>query len=312
MKGAPYRPILCRLVDDLDFQALSCDAKLLWYTLRVSPECGPVGIFRFYPGQFIERTGLSKTAFDDAQDELEDARYITLERGHVYIRNAMRFEPTYRPLDDAKHRANLYAFLEPLSRLAIARRVLEDNGLPVPDHWPVPGATKALARPIEGPSKPLASPEPEPEPEPECKRERRARVSTPTPPAILAFRDAAHRFPPKAGWDQIVQAVGDRIDPWRDLIREWVLRGYNPANLAGILEAWKRGGLEPRAGPQAQGKAREPKAHRVIREYLEHKHGGRIDGDGSRGGDRLELPGSGIPELEPGPDEPASLRGGSP
>jgi len=31
------------------------------------------------------------------------------------------------------------------------------------------------------------------------------------------FRDAAHRFPPKAGWAQIVQAVGDRIDPWRDL-----------------------------------------------------------------------------------------------
>ena len=167
-----YRPIYCRLVDDVDFQALTPNAKLVWFTLRTCPECGPIGIFRLYVGQLSERTGLNMGAIEASLAELEDGQYITRERGHVYLRNALRYEPLYDPRTDPKHRANMYANLEPLRSLGITLDLLRDNELPIPEGWeaarrPIEGASKGHRRPIEGACKALATPDPDPEPDPE-------------------------------------------------------------------------------------------------------------------------------------------------
>ena len=188
-----YRPIYSRIVDDLDFQALSVDAKLVWYTLRVCPECGPVGVFRFYPALFVARTGLSASKFDAAISLLEASRYVIISSGYIYLRNAMRFEPNYRPSDDEKHRKNLFSQLEPISHLDIVWMLLEDNGIDIPEGW----ENKGHRRVIEGPSKAHRSSESESESESDSCRARRSASARVTAHYIDRFGRHSYELTPK-------------------------------------------------------------------------------------------------------------------
>jgi hypothetical protein len=61
-----------------------------------------------------------------------------------------------------------------------------------------------------------------------------------------------NRYPPKAWYERIADAVGDEPDAlerWRALCVSWVGRGYNPQNVEGLLDAWHAGGLASRKGP---------------------------------------------------------------
>lgn len=145
--GDDHRPILCRLVDDPDFQALSGDAQRLWFFLRVSPECGPVGLFRFYASTHQERLRMTPETFSTAIEELESGRWVIREGGYILLRNAMHFEPSFKPARDPKHLACLHSALAGLAHLQIAHYLLASEGLPEPKEW----SKKALQRPLEGP-----------------------------------------------------------------------------------------------------------------------------------------------------------------
>jgi hypothetical protein len=165
-----YRSIYCRIVDDPQFQALSANAKLLWYTLKVSHECGPLNLFRFYRGMFIERTGLCAADFDAAMNRLIDDGYLFFEQGYVLIHNGMRYEPNFRPAKDPKHLAHVYAQLGPLKGLALTLRLLDENDLPVPEGWGIEDPSKGLRRGYQGSTKPLGSTDPQTETEREPQR----------------------------------------------------------------------------------------------------------------------------------------------
>ncbi len=167
-----YRTIYARLVDDPEFQALSRTAKLLWYTLRTSPECAITGLFRFYPELPIARLGMKEhqDEFTAAFRELEEGRWLGLEAGWLLIRNAMRFNPHFKPHKDPKHLRRVHTDLAPLSWLTLAWDLLAMESLPLPAEWaakglrrPIGGPFKGLARGLrEGPSKGLGPPSPSP------------------------------------------------------------------------------------------------------------------------------------------------------
>lgn len=69
-------------------------------------------------------------------------------------------------------------------------------------------------------------------------------------PAIQTYRDEMQSYPRRNQYDAIINCVGEngRLDLWRDVVRDWKLHGWNPYNVAGMLDAFERGGIEDRHG----------------------------------------------------------------
>ena len=107
---------------------------------------------------------------------------------------------------------------------------------------------------------PTPSPSPSPSPSPDPNQETTAvavgakapaKRRQPVPPAVAVMRDEMQRYPARATYQEIADAVGEdqaALDRWRGLCRQWVRRGYNAGNVEGLLGAWRAGGLAPRTG----------------------------------------------------------------
>lgn len=75
-----------------------------------------------------------------------------------------------------------------------------------------------------------------------------------TLPAVDAFRQATHRYPPKSWYSDIAQAVGDDdadLVFWHDVCKAYVGRGWNPLNVQAMLEYYGRREIPGRGGPPA-------------------------------------------------------------
>lgn len=170
-----YRAVYTTLQDDLDFQSLSPDAQRLFFYLRTCDDCGPIGLFRYYPETFQAKMRLSARAYQGAEKALRrpkpsgEESWVEVEWGHLWIRNAMQYEPNYKPRTDKKHYANLVTRLEPVKRLAITRALFVKCDLPWPKLWPIEGPPEAL---------PSRERERDPERDPEREPERKNLVSS--------------------------------------------------------------------------------------------------------------------------------------
>jgi hypothetical protein len=103
---------------------------------------------------------------------------------------------------------------------------------PIPD--PVPNASPANA----GAAKPPPSDKP---------------PKKPTPPAVQVFRENAHRYPPKAWYDDIAATVSEgeaELARWGAVVKAYVGCGWNPTNVSGMLGFFQRGEI-PKPGKRA-------------------------------------------------------------
>ena len=75
---------------------------------------------------------------------------------------------------------------------------------------------------------------------------------TPNPlskhPAIVAYHEIVKRWPNQAVYVDIVKPFGDnptddKIELWRKIVHDWIAFGWNPSNIAGMLQAFVRGGI---------------------------------------------------------------------
>lgn len=92
------------------------------------------------------------------------------------------------------------------------------------------------------------------------RRERTPTAKPETPEAVEAFRRATQRYPNKATWAVIAETVGENISRWEQTVGAYVLMGWNPANVANMLDYFKRGEI-PAPG-QKNGKS-EPAGMRL-------------------------------------------------
>ena len=71
-------------------------------------------------------------------------------------------------------------------------------------------------------------------------------------PAIQAYRDGCHRYPPKPMYEEVIDEVGEKpehVELLRDVAHDWAGRGWNPSNARGILDVFKdRRGTETPLG----------------------------------------------------------------
>jgi hypothetical protein len=93
-----------------------------------------------------------------------------------------------------------------------------------------------------------------PEPPPKSKKPPKK----PIPPAVQAFRRAAHRFPAKSWWpdvDQIVVTDAEDLEFWEQCVKAYVGLGWNPTNVKNMLEFYRRREIpngKARDGPRRQ------------------------------------------------------------
>jgi hypothetical protein len=105
------------------------------------------------------------------------------------------------------------------------------------------------------------------------KRTRIAAAKPPTPPQIEAYRHAAHRYPNKSLYPLICEHVKDDSQSlllFEQIVTGWIAKGWNPANITGILEFVDRGEVPQGNGQNGNGQ----KSNAVAAlERLKEKHG---------------------------------------
>jgi hypothetical protein len=69
---------------------------------------------------------------------------------------------------------------------------------------------------------------------------------SPPPISIKAYQEITDRYPNKATWEMVIQAVGESpkaIDFWKKVIVTWIGCDFNPRNVTGMLDCFNRGEL---------------------------------------------------------------------
>jgi hypothetical protein len=128
-----YRGIFSAMFDDPDYQRLSPPARLTLLTMRLCSQVGIAGIFRVYVPVLAEQTGFSADQVEAALEELATSPsrvkpWIYREHGVVWIRTALRHDPTVR-IADWKHLASVRRALEALPRVSIVARFRKFYGI---------------------------------------------------------------------------------------------------------------------------------------------------------------------------------------
>jgi len=136
-----YRGIFSALPDDPDFQTLTPDARLLFYTARICHAAGPACIFRYYPAVLMAQSGLDAPRLEAALEELQEARWIEREGVILWIRNGLRYDPHMR-VSDGKHRLSIERAVLALPKLPIVLRFCAYYHLPRPFEDPTQDPTQ--------------------------------------------------------------------------------------------------------------------------------------------------------------------------
>jgi hypothetical protein len=82
---------------------------------------------------------------------------------------------------------------------------------------------------------------------PKPPRKKRKRDERLDHPAIKAYRSETHLHVPIVWRDEVIQVVGNdngNVEKWKDLVHEWIGRGWNRANVKGMLDAYREGGIK--------------------------------------------------------------------
>ena len=83
----------------------------------------------------------------------------------------------------------------------------------------------------------------------------------PPPPSVQVFHANTQRYPSKSLYPDIHTAIGDKPDDlafWGDVVKNWLLMGWNKTNLKGMLDFYKRREIPP--GNGKNGKEPPPAA----------------------------------------------------
>ncbi len=113
-----YRAIHSVLIDSPEFVALSPEAKLIFFTIRLCSENNIASIFVFYKETLPNRTGLTAKVIDGALQELTDTHWIAYQHPVLWIRNGLMYDPGVQ-LSNPKHKMGVVKVMNALPKLEI-------------------------------------------------------------------------------------------------------------------------------------------------------------------------------------------------
>ena len=117
---------------------------------------------------------------------------------------------------------------------------------------------------------------PAPEPAPKPKRTATKKPTDPNMqhPAVVAFRDIAHKFPNHVQAQAIATTVTD-VSLWQDTVKRWLTLGWSPVNVDGMLARYTGGwaDIDARTNGQQrqQAQEKEPAYKRAIRAFIQQE-----------------------------------------
>lgn len=91
-------------------------------------------------------------------------------------------------------------------------------------------------------------------PKKQCQKKQAEK--TPTPKGVLVFRSIARRYPAKEWYDDVALIIGEddtSLELWGRIIKAWVGLGWNPTNVVGMLDFFKRKEIPPGNGRSGNG-----------------------------------------------------------
>jgi len=102
-------------------------------------------------------------------------------------------------------------------------------------------------------------------------RKKTRASAKPIPPAVKVFQQNAHRYPAKSWYEKVDAAIGAdsvALQKWGAIVLEWVGKGWNPVNVAGMLEVY-RDGWQHRGNGSAGGKTTLEQNFDTIQKWAE-------------------------------------------
>jgi len=95
---------------------------------------------------------------------------------------------------------------------------------------------------------------------PAPRKAKSPKVSPPEP--VEVYRQVMEKYPKRNTWGDISSTViphNGNMGLWREIVTAWKLHGWNPANIAGMLDCWKKGEIPKVGYTQKQAsRARQP------------------------------------------------------
>jgi len=107
-----------------------------------------------------------------------------------------------------------------------------------------------------------------------CEREASSATTQPSEkkeraqdiPAAVAYHEITHRWPPRAAWPEL-RAINGNGPLWAQVVKAYVMQGWNPANIAGMLEFYARGEVPGRPGAAVMAPA-NPEAYVNVDDFF--------------------------------------------
>ena len=129
MKRGEYAAVHTALLDDPDFQRLSPEAKLLWYSLRLMLGASGIALVRGWKTVLPEVTGIDSV--NGHLEELTSGGWLNQQQNVLWLRNVLRFNPNLN-LSHDKHLTGVSKHIAGLPKLAIVNAFAEYYDLEEP------------------------------------------------------------------------------------------------------------------------------------------------------------------------------------
>lgn len=233
---AGYRQIHTSIWKDEWFLDLEPDDKLLFIYLFSNDSASVAGIYKLALKVIAFETGLSLPNVKAALNRFSEAGKVYYQDGVVWVKNLRKYNESASPKVVTK---------------------IESDLADIPD-----GEIKRMYTAFyggDGPGYPIDTvsiPYPELETEHEHEQEheheraganaperRKRRAPAPVPPAVRVFQEITNRYPPKAWYARIDDAVGtdpDNLAFWRQVVTEYLGTYQNQGNVKAMLDFYRR------------------------------------------------------------------------
>jgi hypothetical protein len=115
------------------------------------------------------------------------------------------------------------------------------------------------------------TPDPPPNEPAQTKKPMKERDPLIDHPAVMAYRDVSHLSVPIAMRPEVATVTDCEL--WRQIVLAWIGYGWNPRNIAGMLEAYRSGGIQPRKNGSGKASSDEPASYPALRRAWEKENG---------------------------------------
>lgn len=246
-----YRQIHTHIWKDAWFLGLTPPEKLLFVYLFSNERASICGLYELSMRVICFETGLTPSRAETVMEKFQADRKVFYDNGLVWVVNLRKYNENSSPKVRTKVMNDLALIVDcPLKKRYL---VYHTTGNTISHITDTISETESEQEQEQEQDK-----EQEQEGGAKARPARKVKVEY---PAVEAFRTAAGIYPNKTLWQSMDEAIGSKLDDltfWQQVVTAWVAKGWNPRNIQGMFDFYKRRELP------ANGNGRTPKVEHFI------------------------------------------------